>query len=99
MNFSGKVGYQNFVGYLNGLTSKYENSKYTSGLRYVGYNEQTEYITDTSKIDSTTAPWTSSTKDNSNKKIGGGDILYQNDYNLIQTILDTVVAQKVVQRQ
>ena len=93
--FSGKVGYQNFVGYLNVLASKYENSKYTSGSRYVGYNGQTEYITDTSKIDSTEAPWTSDTGSSTAENLGGGDTLYKNDYNLIQTVLGTRVANKV----
>ena len=93
--FQGKVGYQNLVGYLNVLASKYENSKYTKSSRYVGYNGQTEYITNTSKIDSTTAPWRTNTKDNSNERLGGGDTLYQNDYDLMQTVLGTRVANKV----
>ena len=93
--FGGKVGYQNFVGYLNELASKYENSKYTNGSRYVGYSGQTEYITDTSKIDSTTAPWTSSTGSSTTESLGGGDTLYQNDYDLIQAVLGTRVANKV----
>ena len=94
--FRGQTGYQNFVGYLNVLASKYENSKYTSGSRYVGYNGQTEYITDTSKITSTTAPWTSSTGGSSTvESQGGGDTLYQNDYNLIKNVLGTLVANKV----
>ena len=93
--FRGKVGYQNFVGYLNTLASKYENSKYTSGSRYVGYNGQTEYITDTSKIDSTTAPWTSKTGSGTIENLGGGDTLSQSDYDLIQAILGTRVANKL----
>ena len=93
--FRGQTGYQNFVGYLNVLASKYENSKYTSGSRYVGYNGQTEYITDTSKITSTTAPWTSSTGSSTVESQGGGDTLYQNDYNLIKNVLGTAIANKV----
>ena len=93
--FRGQTGYLNFVGYLNELASKYENSKYTIGSRYVGYNEQTEYLTDTSKITSTTAPWTSSTGSNTVESQGGGDTLYQNDYDLIKNVLGTVVATKV----
>ena len=93
--FKGKVGYQNFVGYLNVIASKYENSKYTKGSRYVGYNGQTEYITNTSKIDSTTAPWTSSTGSSTTESLGGGDTLYESDYNLIQTVLGTRKANKV----
>ena len=93
--FRGKVGYQNLVGYLNILASKYENSKYTKGSRYVGYNGQTEYITNTSKIDSTTAPWTSQTGSSTTENLGGGDTLYQDDYDLMQTVLGTRVANKV----
>ena len=93
--FKGKVGYQNLVGYLNALASKYENSKYTKGSRYVGYNGQTEYIADTSKIDSTTAPWTPSTGSSTTESLGGGDTLYLDDYNLMQTVLGTRVANKV----
>ena len=93
--FRGQTGYLNFVGYLNELASKYENSKYTIGSRYVGYNGQTEYITDTSKITSTPAPWTSSTGSNTVESQGGGDTLYQNDHNLIKSVLGTVVANKV----
>ena len=94
--FGGKVVYQNFVGYLNELASKYENSKYTNGSRYVGYNGQTEYITDISKIDSTTAPWTSSTGSSTTESLGGGDTLYQNDYDLIRAVLGTRAANKAV---
>ena len=93
--FKGQTGYQNLVGYLNVLASKYENSKYTSGSRYVGYNGQTEYITDTSKITSTTAPWTSSTGSSTVESQGGGDTLYQNDYDLIENVLGTLVANEV----
>ena len=93
--FRGKVGYQNLVGYLNILASKYENSKYTKGSRYVGYNGQTEYITNTSKIDSTTAPWTSQTGSSTTENLGGGDTLHQDDYDLMQTVLGTRVANKV----
>lgn len=93
--FRGKVGYQNFVGYLNTLASKYENSKYTKGSRYVGYNGQTEYITNTSKIDSTTAPWTSSTGSSTTESLGGGDTLYQSDYDLMKTVLGTAVTNVV----
>ena len=93
--FKGKEGYQNLVGYLNVLASKYENSKYTKGSRYVGYNGQIEYITNTSKIDSTTAPWTSSTGSSTTESLGGGDTLYESDYSLMQTVLGTRVAKNV----
>ncbi|MDY4996852.1 MAG: hypothetical protein SO108_04045 [Bacilli bacterium] len=94
--FSGQTGYQNFVGYLNVLASQYENNIYTTGSRYFGYNGQTEYITDTSKF-TNPAPWTCSTEDsgcNTIESQGGGDTLYQKDYDLINTVLGTRIATK-----
>ena len=93
--FQGQTGYLNFVGYLNELASKYENSKYTKGSRYFGYNGQTEYITDTSKF-TNPAPWTCSTGGscNSVESQGGGDELYTKDYNLVNNVLGTTVASK-----
>ena len=91
--FKGQTAYQNFVGYLNVLASQYENSTYTKGSRYFGYNGQTEYITDTSKF-TNPAPWTSSTGSGTVESQGGGDTLYTTDYNLINTVLGTRVAAK-----
>jgi hypothetical protein len=91
--FEGKTGYQNFVGYLNVLASQYENSTYTTGSRYFGYNGQTEYITDTSKF-TKPEPWTSSTGSSTVESQGGGDTLYQKDYDLIETVLGTISATK-----
>lgn len=92
--FYGKTGYLNYVGYLNTIAKQYENSKYTVGSRMIGYNGQTEYITDASKI-TTTAPWLYDTKDNSNESLGGGDILYETDLNLVKDALGTVSTSKV----
>ena len=96
--FSGQTGYQNLVGYLNVLASQYENSTYTTSSRHFGYNGQTEYITDTSKF-TNPAPWTCMTEHsdsycNTIESQGGGDILYQKDYDLINTVLGTRVATK-----
>ncbi len=91
--FRGQTGYQNFVGYLNVLASQYENSTYTKGSRYFGYNGQTEYITDTTKFVNP-APWTSSTGSSTVESQGGGDTLYTTDYNLVNTVLGTREATK-----
>ena len=93
--FSGKNGYLNFVGYLKVLASQYENSTYTKGSRYFGYNGQTKYITDTSKFVNP-APWTCSTEGSCNpvESQGGGDTLYKTDYNLVNTALGTRVVTK-----
>ena len=95
VSFLGQTGYQNLVGYLNVLASQYENSTYTKGSRYFGYNGQTEYITDTTKFVNP-APWTCSTGGSCNpvESQGGGDTLYTTDYNLVNTVLGTRVAIK-----
>lgn len=91
--FYGQTGYQNLVGYLNVLASQYENSTYTIGSRHFGYNGQTEYITDTSKF-TNPEPWTSSTGNSTVESQGGGDTLYQKDYDLINSVLGTRSATK-----
>lgn len=91
--FRGKVGYKRLVETLNLLASKYENSKYTVGSRYIGYNGQTGYLSDTANtVDSTstTAPWK-----NSGSRLesqGGGDELYTTDTNLVKNALGTLVS-------
>ena len=98
--FEGKTGYQNYVGYLNTIAHQYENSCYTIESRYMGYDgTQTPYITDTSALNLTSAPQTSDTS-NSNvtsatEVKGLGDIGYKTDYNLVNTALGTLVANKV----
>ena len=91
VNFKGIAGYANYVGYLNTLASQYENSTYTSGSRYMGYNGQTQIITNTTAFNgsSTTVPWTSSTTSTANQKPsneaqGGGDTLYTTDTELVK---------------
>ena len=85
--FRGQTGYQNFVGYLNVLASKYENSKYTSGSRYVGYNGQTEYIS--SSLDSIVDSLTGTITDNPS------DTLYEKDCELVKSSIGTLTAFKV----
>ena len=85
--FNGRRGYQNFSGYLNKIASQYENPKYTVGSRMMGYNGQTEFISDTSAFDgsSNIAPWTSSTSGTpAEEYLGRGDSLYQADYDLVK---------------
>ena len=95
--FQGKTGYQNLVSSLNQIASQYTNSKYTTASRHMGYNGQTGTITDTSALDSTTAPWTASTSSStsmSDESKGGGDMGYQKDYDLVKKALGTTVANK-----
>ncbi len=95
--FKGKTGYQNLVSSLNQIASQYTNSKYTTASRHMGYNGQTGTITDTSALDSTTAPWGSSTSETtsaSDEAKGAGDQGYQKDYDLLKKALGTTVANK-----
>ena len=89
VTFQGKTVYQSFVGYLNILASKYENRKYTVGSRIMGYNGQTEFISDTSYFDGTDlkagTEWTRSTSGTpAEEYLGRGDSLYTTDYELVK---------------
>ena len=95
--FKGQTGYKNLVGYLNVLASQYTNTKYVKSTRHMGYNGQTEYLTNTaSTVDSTatTAPWTSSTGSSTVESQGGGDTLYTTDTDLVKAATGTLVATK-----
>ncbi len=98
--FRGKEGFKNFVGYLNVLASQYETSGVTIGSRYFGYSNQTEYITSNTYFVSS-APWKCDTGDtctpdpDNYEAYGGGDTGYLDDYNLINTVLGTRIANKV----
>ena len=92
---AGVKAYANFVGYLNTLANQYQNPTYTTSARHMGYNGQTEVISDTSAFDgsSNDAPWTSSTTSAanqlpSNESLGGGDTMYAYD-----TAVDTGLVQ------
>ncbi len=89
VTFQGTTGYQSFVYYLNVLASKYENTKFTVDSRYMGYNGQTLFITDTSYFDGTdlkaSTEWTSSTSGTPTEEyLGRGDSLYTTDYELVK---------------
>ena len=95
--FKGQTGYKNLIGYLNELANQYQNTKYTIKARHMGYNGQTEYLTDTANtVDSTatTAPWTCSTGGSCSpvESQGGGDTLYTNDTDLVKNAIGTLVA-------
>jgi hypothetical protein len=88
--FQGSTGYKNYVGYLNELSSQYENSDYTQESRYFGYDGQTEFLTTVTKF-------TCSTGGSCNpvESEGGGDTLYKNDYDQALTALGTLSAYRV----
>lgn len=99
--FHGITGFTNYTGYLNEIAKQYENDKYTIGARAFGYKNQTEYITDTSKIpknDTDSLAWTMSLEDGiteSEEIYGAGDLMYKEDLNLVQQILGTYRAKVI----
>lgn len=99
--FFSTTGYINYVGVLNEIAKQYENDKFTIGSRAFGYKNQTEYITDTSKILNLTNsfPWTNSTEegviDASQEIYGAGDLNHKEDLNLVKQILGTYRAKQV----
>ena len=98
--FQGKEGYKNYVGYLNVLASQYETTGVTVGSRHFGYSNQTEYITSDAYFVNP-APWTCSTggtctpDPDDYEAYGGGDTGYLDDYNLVNTVLGTRVANTI----
>lgn len=99
VTFKGLVGYKNFIGYLNVLASQYETPGVTVGSRYFGYSNQTETITSNTYFVSP-APWKCSTGGTCTPSprdfelYGGGDLLYLNDFNLAESVLETLVTNK-----
>ena len=90
----GAVGYANFVGLLNTIAAQYQNSEYTIGARHMGYDGQTEYITNTSAFDgsqnttpevfTTDVPTTGTGVEYSGGVLG--DTLYLKDYQLVGNV-------------
>lgn len=94
VHFVGTTGYKNYIWYLNVLASKYENSDFTVGSRYLGYDAQTEYLTDTSAFDGTknTTNWRGTFGSDASynelyESQGHGDLSWDELY-LIQSIYD-----------
>ncbi len=87
--FKGKEGYKKYIGTLNRIANSYETPGITIGSRYMGYNGQTEFITDESKINQTTAPWVSDTsisnspKGSEREAQGGGSSVATFDRKLV----------------
>ena len=86
----GYAAYKNYIGILNSIAKQYENTKYTVGSRHVGYDGQTEYITDTSKF-----PFKVSTGLSSIEEQGGGDFKYVTDIYLINKAVGSHMTTKV----
>lgn len=102
VKFGGKVGYANFVYYLNEIAKQYKNTTYTldpatapdGAFRNVGYDHQTKQITDMTKITSTTAPWDANTGPKTVESLGGGDYGFSTDLKLMEKANVPITAYK-----
>ena len=77
--------YENYVFILNDFVTRYENEKYTIDSRAFGYNGQTESILEFDYKNN---------NGNFSESEGGGDTLYEKDYNLVMDALGTLKATK-----
>ena len=102
VKFAGKVGYANFIYYLNEIAKQYANTTYTldpatapdGAFRNVGYDHQTKQITNMSKITSTTAPWEAKTGPKTVESLGGGDYGFSTDLALMEKANVPIIAYK-----
>ena len=90
--FSGAVGYANCIGVLQSVAQQYSKAGYTIDTRMMGYDGQTEYISDTEALNVLPSPSTTSTPtitsgigEEYNNGIFG-DNLYVKDYQLVGNI-------------
>ncbi len=96
----GKTGYKNYIGTLNLLARSYETEGITSRSRNMGFNGQTEFINDETFLDSENAPWGENTtaenspKGSKRESLGGGDMLYLKDMELVQKAIGTLKANR-----
>ena len=87
LSLCGEVGYRNLINSLNTIANYYKNDMFTVNARHMGYKNQTNVIVgDLYK-------GTLSTNQSNNNGIfetsGGGDLLYQSDYDLTNSAVGT----------
>ncbi len=92
LSLCGEVGYRNLINSLNTIANYYKNDMFTVNARHMGYKNQTNVIVgDLYK-------GTLSTNQSNNNGIfetsGGGDLLYQSDYDLTNSAVGTLTAKK-----
>ena len=93
IRLEGEAGYKNYIGTLNMIAGAYENSEFTVGSRYPGYNGQTKFIkNDLTKETSGTINTRATGWDPKTEPYGGGDVDFNKnnrDLNLIHDIYGT----------
>lgn len=89
----GETGYRNLIAILNTVAGYYANDMFTNSSRHIGYKNQTNTISGTLYNN------TLSTNQSENNGIfedsGGGDLLYQEDYDLTNSAIGTLTAKTI----
>ena len=94
MKFAAKSGYQNYVYVLNEAAKQYANTTYTldpstapdGAFRSIGYSNQTQQITDTTRLDDLTLGQTNGAwfyKGSGEEELGGDDTGFGKDLQLL----------------
>lgn len=86
------TGYKNLVNTLQNIAASYTNSNYVLSTRHVGYNSQTPILSNTSFMNQNPPLWSTTTNSNVNESVGGGDLLYKNDVDLIKSAIGRIRA-------
>lgn len=92
LTICGEIGYRNLISALNTAASFYKNDLFTVNARYIGYKNQTSSILGDLYKDNL-----STSHSNNNglyETIGGGDLLYQSDYDLTNSAVGSLTAKK-----
>ncbi len=88
----GEIGYRNLISTLNTVASFYKNEMFTTNARHMGYMNQTKVIA--GKLYSDTLSTNQSNNNGIFETSGGGDLLYQYDYDLTNSAVGTLTAKK-----
>ena len=102
--FDSKTGFRNLINSLNIIAAQYTDGLHIQSTRHVGYNNQIGILEDTIKFASSSKPWPIQTSNGSwgecveskylcgeNEDDGAGDIGYERDYNLINSVYGSMI--------
>lgn len=89
----GEIGYRNLISILNTVAGYYVNEMFTTGARHMGYKNQTNVIS--GELYNSTLSTNQSENNGIFETSGGGDLLYQEDYDLTNSAVGTLTAKTI----
>ena len=92
LTICGELGYRNLISILNTVAGFYKNDMFTINARHIGYKNQTKVIN--GELYSKTLSTNQSNNNGIFEVSGGGDLQYQNDYDLTNSAIGTLTAKK-----